>query len=137
CGTLRRRNRVPEQRSPLLVSDIRLITGADHCQLQASVNSDALDEPFLLWYRFPPDYQRFIHPESGNPFVSALLLPAMRAGEALVIRAPVSRRLLRSTMEIQKIYRSWDSGLSEIAIEAPDATGSTPGMRPDRHTGLF
>jgi hypothetical protein len=136
-GTLRPRNRVPEQSFTLIVSDIRLLTNADRCQLQASVNSDALDEPFLLWYRFPLGYEQFIRPENGNPFVSALLLPAMRAGEALAIEAPVSPKLLRSTREIQKIYRSWDSGLSEVAIDAPIATGNAPLTDTDQGIGLF
>jgi hypothetical protein len=101
------------------------------------VNSDALDAPFLLWYRFPLGYEQFIRPESGNPFIPALLLPAMRAGEPLELPAPVSPRLLRATKLIQGIYHAWDPSLYQVAIQAPIIESDGLEVTQARETALF
>jgi hypothetical protein len=119
------------------VSDVQLLTSAEQCELQAKVRSPALgDEPFLLWYRFPVEYSGLLRAESGNAFVAALLLPAMRAGEPLVMDLPVSKKLLRAVNGIQEIYRSWDPSLSEIIVTAPAALRMEGGAR-GRDRGLF
>ena len=73
------------------ISDIALVGGEGSCELRARVSGDALREPLPLWFRFPPAYRELLSSENGDPFVAALLLPAMRVGEPLRIPAPVSR----------------------------------------------
>lgn len=121
----------------MLISDVKLLSREGYCELQAQIKSDALNEPFLLQYRFPMEFKRFINPESGNSFLAALLLPAMRAGEPLEIRAPVSPKLLRSIDEIQAIYKCWDPTLTKVVIKAPLRKRPFPLFRHPSQIGLF
>jgi hypothetical protein len=69
------------------VSDIRVVTAAETCQIQGWVESDRdADDaqwlaPFTLWHRFPRWCQPFLSSNNGDPFLAALLMPAMRTGE--------------------------------------------------------
>jgi len=119
------------------VEKIELVSSWRHCELRATVKSRALREPFVLWYRLPRRYRRYIDPTNGDPFVAALLLPAMRVGEPLRIPYAASPTLLRNLGRIQAIYREWDSTLSTVEVEIPTRNGSaTPPRRPAA-TGLF
>jgi hypothetical protein len=106
------------------VSDIGVVPCEDGWQLQGWVESDrALDdgnrfEPFLLWYRFPDWCRPSLNEENGDPFLAALLVPAMLSGERLAIDAPISPRLLRSLPDLQAIYRRFDPRLQMVAVEA-------------------
>src|SRR5213595_2928821 len=100
------------------VSDLHMLTSAEYCELRAKVHSQLLAEPFVLWYRFPRAYQRFLDLQNGNPFVPALLVLAIRAGEPLEIPAPVSARLSRTIGQIQATYRSFDPSLFEVVVNA-------------------
>ncbi|MDQ4032897.1 MAG: hypothetical protein M3332_11755 [Actinomycetota bacterium] len=70
----------------------------------------------------------------GDAFLAALLMPAMRLGEELIIDAPVSRRLLRTARTVMDIYTAWWDHLRPVHIRAevrePDRT-ERPGV------GLF
>jgi hypothetical protein len=101
------------------VSDIRIAQSNDYCELLGSIDSKALDKPFQLWYRFPEQCAPYIGADNGDPFLAALLLPAMRTGEPLRIDAGVSPKLAHSIAQIQAIYRCWDPTLSEVTIHAP------------------
>jgi hypothetical protein len=108
----------------MLVTDIQVIPAHDHCRLQAWVESEtdpddaAWFEPFDLWYRFPAWCAPYLCAENGDPFLAALLLPAMRTGERLAISAALSPRLLDALPEIQSIYAAFDSRAARVAVEA-------------------
>lgn len=57
-------------------------------------------------------------PERGDPFLAALLMPAMRLREDLVLDAPVSPRLLRTSTTVMEVYRAWWDGLAPVRVEA-------------------
>lgn len=102
------------------VSDIKIINQQEYCQLQAQVDMNSLGgKSFLLWYRFPVKYERFIDASCADAFLPAVLLPAMVTGEHLEIEAPVSQKLFNSLSTIQDIYHSWDSSFTKISITAP------------------
>ena len=107
------------------VSEIQLIRGVGDCRLQAWIESDrAADDgdrfaPFTLWYRFPAWCAPFLSPDNGNPFLAALLFPAMLMGERLAIPAGLSPTLARRLPDIQSIYVSFDPRLKRIDVEAP------------------
>ena len=83
---------------------------------------------FELWYRFPKE----LFPQisvSGNPFVPALVLPSMYAGENLRIEAEVSEKLLEGARKIMQIYRFWYNNTQPIEIEPAGTTAiSLPGQ---------
>jgi hypothetical protein len=108
----------------MIVDDLARRTRDDGgWELSARVRSDAALPGDRLWFRVagaspPPD------PIDASPFVPALLLAAMLAGEPLEIDGPVSPRLLASLDEVQRFYRSWF--LSRIGETSVMATADAP-----------
>lgn len=123
--------------SKVLVTRIEVADAGNEVELRAQVHSSMLEQPFLLWYRFPAALRPFLDPENGDPFLAALLAPAMKAGEPLTIHAAVSPRLLRAAREIQTIYHSWNDRLSPVPIEAPLRAEATPSKARQSRAGLF
>ena len=77
-------------------------------------------------------YEGIARPEvvSGDAFVMAALVPAMRQGEKLGVdeSVPVSRGLLDNLRLYQEIFSQWYPGLSRIEINASnEIQHSTPG----------
>ncbi len=102
----------------MLVDDLRLETRAGQAELSGRVTMDGYDtEDLRIWFRFPE------HLASGqldaSPFVPALLVTAMFWNEALVIEAPISRRLKMATVEAIDAYRDLFPTLPPITIDAP------------------
>ena len=89
------------------VHDIKKTIIEDKAVLSAKIDCKTLGfNDFELWYRFPKE----LFPQisvSGNPFVPALVLPSMYAGENLRIEATVSEKLLMGVQKIIQIYRLW------------------------------
>jgi hypothetical protein len=105
------------------LSEIGVRTAGDCCELRARVRCDTDwvngGQPFWLWYRFPRMLEPFLDVNNGDPFLAALLGPAMVVGEALEISAPVSASLLHASSQIQTIYHCWDPALSRVRVVAP------------------
>lgn len=125
------------------VSDVRLSTADDRRELQAWVSSerDAADDswfaPFALWYRFPMWCGSILRADNGDPFLAALLLAAMRAGERLIIESPVSSRLLAALPEIQAIYAAFDPQANPILVETDGRLDDGPTGDRVPAVGLF
>lgn len=99
------------------VTDARLIRLGDSCQLEARVAPESAPaDPFLLWYRFPVDLMAAVDAGLADPFVAALLTPAMALGERLRVDGAVSGPLMRSLPELQATYRDWNPGLSVVPV---------------------
>jgi hypothetical protein len=60
---------------------------------------------------------------SADGFLIASLLPAMHAGRALVVEAPISARLLQALPRAQAILSSWCSSLRTIDVRAERGGG--------------
>src|SRR5918996_824535 len=99
------------------VTDVEVAEVNGQSELRATVQGKRLRKPFRLWYRFPTDFIGSIEPDNGDPFVAALLLPAMKTGEPIEMDLPVSRRLRRSLRDIQGIYRCFSPRLATIQLD--------------------
>jgi hypothetical protein len=125
----------------MLVSEIAVLHTDEYSQLQARVESDgpmgvgSRFQPFTLWYRFPPWCRPFLRESNGDPFLAALLVPAMIVGESLTIPADVSPSLLRRLPDIQSIYACFDNRLHPIDVETR-IRATTPDVTPEA-VGLF
>jgi hypothetical protein len=119
------------------VSNIRLVNREDECQLQAEVRTRQDPKSFLLWFRFPIALADQINVANGDPFVLALLHPAMRLGEPLEIPAPISSRLACSVPELQTIYQIWDPTLPQISVAAPVRREQFRSLSLPPRVGLF
>jgi len=84
---------------------------ADTVEVSADVDG------FRLWYRVPKAYQVS---RSGDPFLTAALLPAMLKGEKLEIDPgmPVSPKLLVNVSQLQEIHHCWNPVLKIVPIQA-------------------
>ena len=106
------------------VSGIRVIKSGEFAELHALVHHDTHwvwgDAPFDLWYRYPASFSDHLSELNGDPFLAALLVPAMLLGEDLRIEAAVSPKLLRAARTvIQDIFHCWDSTMRRVEVLAP------------------
>jgi hypothetical protein len=72
---------------------------------------------------------------TGDPFLAALLLPAMRLREDLIIEAAVSPTLLANAQKIMDIYVAWVTDVRRVSIASQRVTEPAP-ARPGSK-GLF
>ncbi len=70
-----------------------------------------------LFFRFPAELAGS-EPPSADPFLAALLVPALAAGESLVLDPPVSRRLLGRAARAQDVLTTWYPARRRITITA-------------------
>jgi hypothetical protein len=110
------------------VCDVRQRKTADHLVLSArcKVRRIGLDD---LSFAVPAKFADFVFPDA-SPFAAALLLPAMKLGEDLVIRGSVSASLHAGLTEIIRIVSGWNIGLKPIEVTVdelvPDPVTSAP-----------
>jgi hypothetical protein len=124
------------------VSEIQLVTLADACELRARVEPDDLGgngpwEAFDLWYRFPEWCAPWLSADNGDPFLAALLVPAMTLGERLKIPVPVSPALLHALPDIQSILHCFDPRQRPIDVVASRRDPSHRPIEPQPRVGLF
>lgn len=107
------------------VCDVRQRKTADHLVLSArcKVRRIGLDD---LSFTVPAQFADFIFPDA-SPFAAALLLPAMKLGEDLVIQGSISARLHAGLTEIIRIVSGWNIGLKPIELRVDE-------LVPDRIT---
>jgi hypothetical protein len=71
----------------------------------------------------------------ASPFAAALLLPAMKQGEDLIIRGRISEQLYKGMQAIMHQVLQWDIGLKPIKIEADTLVADT--HEPQRSASFF
>ena len=92
-------------------------------------------ETLELYFRFPEQYRDFLVPEP-EPFLCALLVPAMSEGVPLRSRLPVSPALLRGFRRAQVALKTMYPGLLRVVpVEAETRTLALP--RESRRMGSF
>jgi hypothetical protein len=120
----------------LRLLDIDLVYGLHSVALVGQVEGPGVARNSELFFRFAADCVPLVG-LSGDPFLAALLVPAMVAGLALEINAPVSERLLRRTVQIQDLLLSWYPRLRRIPVTAPTRSDRPPLMDVGRGVGAF
>lgn len=84
---------------------------------------------------FPQQWEAMLS-DLADPFVPALLMPAMATGEPLEIHPPVSSQLIDSLEEIQRIYSTWyPEVFRQVEVTAHQPV-STP-VAPKPAVGVF
>src|SRR5688572_12396293 len=105
----------------MILSAIKVRQDAGECELSAQLTCETSwileDRPFKLWYRFPRNAYDFLNSENADPFLAALLAPAMCLGEPLKIEGKISPKLLRASRQIQDIYRCWKPTIKPVNVE--------------------
>ena len=84
-----------------------------------------------LWYRLPVEYKHDINQGSADPYLLALLFPAMRHNTDILVHGEVSPSLLDNLQEFQSIWHLWHPALydaidiqAEVENEQPKAKTS-------------
>ena len=99
------------------------------------VEMTAPRETVEVYFKYPDRFRDCVA-DNADPFVPALLVPCLMAGEDLEIAPPISARLLRSLVPIQDIYTAWWRGtMTRVEVKAT-AREAAPAP-PSRGTGLF
>jgi hypothetical protein len=81
---------------------------SENNQVVVSAQVDGLEKmPSRLWFKFPERF-REIYSRSFDPFLVAIIFPAMRTGQDIVIHGHVSPMLLRNLEEFQSAWSLWD-----------------------------
>jgi hypothetical protein len=119
----------------MIISDIETIERPQTSRLRATVATAALSDPFELWFDLPSSDRPFVA-DRADPWVAALLLPAMRAGEPLEIEAPLSAELAAALPHIQTIYATWMPSALPVEVCAGDGPATCSGHAGDG-IGLF
>lgn len=110
----------------MVVRDVRLVGRGKVSRFEAVITAEGtLHQEFTL--RFDLHTEADPLEAAGDPWLAALLVPAMFAGEPLQILAPVSRRLTRTVGEIQNILHSWyPDRLNRIDVIVPHVVSTAP-----------
>jgi hypothetical protein len=87
-------------------------------------------------FRYPAEYAPAGEP-SADPFLTALLVPALVVGEPLLLEPPVSPRLLRRTVTVQDILTTWHPARRRIPVTAPVRPAAPGGAARGRGVGAF
>ncbi len=100
-----------------------------YATLSAEVASEKLPCPeFLLWYRFPLEYGDKLY-VSGNPFLAAMLMPAMETGEDIHLEGKVSAKLFSGMQTLSLILKKWYPELHLISIHVDGFSIPAKGTR--------
>jgi hypothetical protein len=90
-----------------------------------------------LFFRFPAALAGSA-PPSADPFLAALLVPALVEGESLTVDPPVSGRLLGRTARVQDVLTTWYPARRRITIAAtPRPSPPGEGAAGGRGVGAF
>jgi len=92
-------------------------------------------KPMEAFFEYPEEFAPLVV-ENADPFVPALLLPAMAAREPVEIPLPISRRLYRSLPLIQHILSAWyPEALTPVPVRAEHFREAAPAA--NTGTGAF
>lgn len=105
----------------MIVEDLARERTPDGWRLSAAVDSALTaggERPHITVHGAEREWMSF----TGDAFLAALLMPAMVLVEEVRVRAPVSRRLLRSAFTAADIYATWWRHLRPVGLHAPVST---------------
>lgn len=108
------------------VTDIHCRSTGPKLRLEATIVCESWPGPFPLVFEAEREPGLPVPPWPGDALLCALLLPAMKMGEALQLDAPISPRLRQNLPTLQAILSSWFRGTQTVDIVAPDATDTGP-----------
>lgn len=101
----------------MILSNIRIENRNDYSFLICDVDSKNFSEK-TIWFSVPSEYSYMLTPNLYDPFLVALLFPAMDCGEEIIIKGNVSKKIYKNINSyVQKILITYASYLKKINIE--------------------
>lgn len=100
------------------VEEITVDAAGDRITVTGHVTSPSWSGPRTSWFRVPSSFAGAPALSAADPWIAALLLPAMRAREPLEVAAPASDDLLAALPQLQTIYADWMPSAVPVAVHA-------------------
>jgi len=101
----------------MIIDDIQTHLTQEYAELTARVNVEQAGvDDFDVWYRFPREF----HPlaKTGDPFLAPFLVTCMFDQQNLHINGTLSKKLLKTVQDLQKVYSNWFPVLHPISISS-------------------
>jgi len=118
----------------MIIKDVRLSRNHDSTTLSARCKVRKLGWDTI--YFTVCGVERFDYVfNDASPFAAALLLPAMRQGEDLIIKGSVSNQLYKGMQAVMQEVLGWDIGLKPIEIKVDTLAEDT--YRPSKTATFF
>jgi hypothetical protein len=117
------------------VTDVTLVDDGEVARLAATVTTERFSAPMDIWFAVPSVMRSMLCSDRADPWLSALLLPAMRLGEPLEIEAAVSSELAAAVGHLQTVYRTWLPSTSTVPVRTGARFG--PPRDAGHRVGLF
>ena len=83
----------------MILSNIRIENRNDYSFLICDVDSKNFSEK-TIWFSVPSEYSYMLTPNLYDPFLVALLFPAMDCGEEIIIKGNVSKKIYKNILRI-------------------------------------
>jgi hypothetical protein len=108
----------------MIIKDVRIVHNDDRTTLtaQCKIRKFGWDS---VYFSVDDAAQGSYVYDDASPFAAALLLPAMKQGEDLIIRGSISEQLYKGMHAIMQEVLQWNIGLKPIRIEADSMTSDT------------
>jgi len=118
----------------ITVTNINRMVTDSKVKLTGSVYSDYHQlNNFEVWFSYPVHYYDKVT-VSANPFVAALLIPAMSLGQTLRVEGEISPKMLLGAERFMEIMNKWRPEYRPIKIEAAQSDGT---IKNGRNIGMF
>ena len=101
----------------MILSNLRIEKRNDYSFLICDLDSKNFSEK-TIWFSVPSEYSYMLTPNLYDPFLVALLFPAMDCGEEIIIKGNVSKKIYKNINSyVQKILITYANYLKKIKIE--------------------
>lgn len=101
----------------MVLSNIRIEVVLDTAYLVCDLDSEIFSEK-TVWFSVPKQYEDMLTPDLYDPFLVALLFPAMEKSEDIYIKGNVSKKIYKNIdLYVQKILITYADYLKRIKID--------------------
>lgn len=80
---------------------------------------------FELFFAFPPNT---LLAATADPFVAAMLVPSMAAGDTLAVESPISAELERGLSRVQDVFLRWHPEWTRVDVRLPPKSRKPAGV---------
>lgn len=100
----------------MLITNIKYTKDGKYVTLSADIIFEN-GKKHNMFFQVDKTYDRFLV-RDASPFLSSLLLTAMKTGEDILIDGSVPRRVVSNAEKVMKLISGWKIGLSKIKIKS-------------------
>src|SRR5690349_19900660 len=98
----------------MIIKEISIILDGDSIIFQANCGiRKGIDDK--IYFKINKSYKEYLYADA-SPFAAALLIPAMKLGENLIIHGSISKKLYGNFGKIIEIMSTWNVGLKKIRV---------------------